>query len=137
MRTASFSPSDRAILADIAGLYRQIGQPTRSLTTIQRLIDTYPPDGAPQPFYLIEGVTLKELRRPQQAAECLAQAVRVGPPNADVYGQLAEVQLSLGQPGEAWRAVQAALAIDSNHAAGREIAARLASQNESAEAIRR
>ena len=136
-RALELAPNDRALLADVAGLYRQIGQPTRSLTTIQRLIDTYPANQSPQSLRLIEGITLKELGRPREAAESLLAAVRIGPPNADIYSQLAEVHLSLGQPIEASQAVDSALAIDPNHAASRAMAARLASRSEPAEVTRR
>ena len=49
-------------------LYRQRGQATRSLTTLHHLLETYPPGEEPQSVLMLEGLTLLDLGRPQQAA---------------------------------------------------------------------
>jgi tetratricopeptide (TPR) repeat protein len=136
-RALELAPNDRDVLVDTAGLYRQIGQPTRCLTTIHRLIDTYPPQQVSQQALLLEGLTLKELGRGRQALESLASANRAGPPNADVLCQLAEVYLSLGEFDAATLAAKDALAVDANHAASQTVLTRLAGRTAPTEAVRR
>jgi tetratricopeptide (TPR) repeat protein len=127
-RALGLAPNDRQLLMDIAHIYRQIGQPTRCLTTVQRLVDTYPPGQAPQQALLLEGLTLNELGRHRQAAESLLAANQAGPPSAEVLCQLAHVQSSLGDYESAMQAAQQALAIDADHAASREIVTQLAAR---------
>jgi tetratricopeptide (TPR) repeat protein len=136
-RALDFAPHDREVLIDIAGIYRQIGQPTRCLTTLHQLIDTYPQGQAPQQAMLLEGITLKELGRGRQAAESLLAAARAGPPNADVLSQLAQAYDSLGDYAAATAAAQEALAVDANHAPSRALLTQLASRPASPEPIRR
>jgi tetratricopeptide (TPR) repeat protein len=136
-RALELAPIDRGVLADTAALYRQIGQPTRCLTTIHQWIDTYPQQQAPQQALLLEGLTLKELGRSRQAAESLTAASRAGPPNAEILCQLAEVYLSLGEIESATAAANDALAVDANHAASRAVLAQLAVRSTSGEPLRR
>jgi tetratricopeptide (TPR) repeat protein len=136
-RALELSPNDRDVLLDIAGIYRQIGQPTRCLTTVRELIDTYPPGQAPQQALLIEGMALIKLDRGRQALESLTAAQRAGPPNADVLCRMAEVYLSLGEIDSAAAAAKNALAIDSNHAASQALLTQLAGRTAPSEPVRR
>jgi tetratricopeptide (TPR) repeat protein len=128
-RALDYAPQDRDVLLDIAGIYRQINQPSRCLTTLHQLIDTYPPGQAPQQALLLEGITLQQLGRGRQAAESLLAAARAGPPSADVYGPLAQAYASIGEVEAATAAAQQALAIDANHAPSRALLAQLAGRS--------
>jgi tetratricopeptide (TPR) repeat protein len=127
-RALDLAPNDRELLLDIANIYQQIGQPTRCLTTVQRLVDTYPPGQVPQQALLLEGLTLKELGRHRQAAESLFAANQAGSPSAEILCQLAQVYSSLGDYQRAMQAAQQALAVDANHIASRELLTQLAAR---------
>jgi Tfp pilus assembly protein PilF len=125
-RALQYAPENPELLLDVAVLYRQRGQAARSLASIHQLLDTYPPGEEPQmPLYL-EGQILAELGRPTQAATSLIAACRRGPPNADIYCQLAEAQAASGDYSAATVAAQQALAIDASHQASRELLRRMA-----------
>jgi len=136
-RALEYAPKDRNVLHEIAEIYQKIGQPTRCLTTLHQLIETFPPGQAPQQVLMWEGVTLRELGRGRQAAESLAAASRAGPPNIEILSQLAQVQAALGENVAAQQAAQQALAIDPSHAPSRELIARLAEQAKPTEPLRR
>jgi predicted Zn-dependent protease len=54
--------------------------------------------------------------RLSEAAERLAQAVRRGHPSADLWYELAQTQLALGDATAAWQSLEAALKCDPEHA---------------------
>jgi tetratricopeptide (TPR) repeat protein len=74
----------------------------------------------------MEGLTLADLGRPEQAVESLEIANRQGPANADVLYYLAQAQLTCGRPAAATTAAQQALAINPSHAPSRQLLAQLA-----------
>lgn len=125
-RSLEYAPDTQDVLMDVAAIYRQLGQHDRSLTTLQHLIDTYPPGQATQLAYWMEGLTLADLGRPQQAAESLRVANQQGPPNADILYYLAQAQLASGRPAEAVIAAQEAVAANPTHTASRQLLAQLA-----------
>ena len=114
-RSLQFAPDSSDVLMDIAAIYRQCGQHDRCLTTLHHLLDTYPPGQATQLAYWMEGLSLADLGRPEQAVECLEIANRQGPANADVLYYLAQAQLTCGRPAAATAAAQQALAINPAH----------------------
>ena len=126
-RALEYAPQDRDVLLDIAGIYQLIGQPTRRLTTLHQLMDTYPSGQKPQPLLLMEAMALKELGRGRQATESLRAASQVGPPSADVLSQLAQAHASMGEYDLATHAAQQALEVDASHIASRELLTRLTS----------
>lgn len=125
-RALQFDPDNAELLQDVAVLYRQRRQPARALAALHHLVDTYPPGEEPQLSMLLQGQTLVELGRPGQAAEILAAAVRRGPPNADLYYQLAQAQAAAGDTAAASASAQQALSVDASHVASRQLLAQLA-----------
>ena len=128
-RSLQFAPDQSDVLMDIAALYRQRGQHDRCLTTLQHLLDTYPPGQGTQLAYWMEGLTLSDLGRPQQAAESLRIASQQGPPNADILYYLAQAELAGGRPDAAATAAQQALAINPSHAPSRQLLTELAARS--------
>ena len=125
-RALQYAPESPDVLLDIAALYRQRGQHTRCLTTLHHLLDTYPEGEEPRLALQLEGLTLADLGRPQQAVESLTAANLRGPPNAETLYHLAEVLVAADRPGEATVAAQQALAADASHEPSRQLLARLA-----------
>jgi tetratricopeptide (TPR) repeat protein len=123
-----FDPSSSDMLSDVAMLYRQRGMPERSLTTIHHLLDAYSPGEEPAEALALEGVTLLELGRPQQACEALALATQRGKPNADTFYYLAQAYSAAGDVEKASATAQQALAINASHQPARELLAQLASR---------
>jgi tetratricopeptide (TPR) repeat protein len=126
-RALQFAPENPDLLQDVAMLYRQQGQPARALAALHHLLDTYAPGEEPQLSLILEGQTLAELGRPSQAAESLAAAVRRGPPNAELFYQLAQAQSDAGDYSSASAAARQALVLDASHEPSRQLLARLAS----------
>ena len=127
-RSLQFAPDQSDVLMDIVALYRQRGQHDRCLTTLQHLLDTYPPGQGTQLAYWMEGLTLTDLGRPQQAAESLRIASQQGPPNADILYYLAQAELAGGRPDAAATAAQQALAVNPSHAPSRQLLTELAAR---------
>jgi tetratricopeptide (TPR) repeat protein len=125
-RSLQFAPDSSDVLMDLAAIYRQRGQHDRCLTTLHHLLDTYPPGQATQLAYWMEGLTLADLGRPEQAVESLETANRQGPANADVLYYLAQAQLACGRPADATTAAQQALAVNPQHAPSRQLLTQLA-----------
>lgn len=125
-RSLQFAPDTSDVLMDIAAIYRQRGQHDRCLTTLQYLLDTYPPGQGTQLAYWMEGLALADLGRPEQAAQSLLAANRVGPPNADILYYLAQANLAAGQRAAAVSAAQEALVTNSAHIPSRQLLATLA-----------
>jgi len=132
-----FAPETSDVLLDVAMIYRQRGQSARSLTTLHRLLDTYPPGEEPQQAMLLEGLTLLDLGRPQQATEALVLAAQRGPPNVDVLYNLAQAYWAAGKLEQATATAQQALALDASHQPSRELVAQLAARGGSGEVQRR
>jgi tetratricopeptide (TPR) repeat protein len=124
-RALQYAPNNSDVLLDLAALYRQRGQPTRCLTTLHHLLETYPPGEEPQLVLLLEGLTLSELGRPQQAVESLLAASQRGPRNVEVLYRLAQAQLAAGDPATAAITAEQALAVDATHEQSRKLVAEL------------
>jgi tetratricopeptide (TPR) repeat protein len=125
-RALVFDPDDSNLLLELATMYREQGEPARCLTTLHHLHDTYSPGEEPQNALLLEGLTLMDLKRPDQASEVLLTASKRGTPDPDVFYHLAEAQSASGNYSEAIAVVHQALAIDSSHEASRALLAQLA-----------
>ena len=124
-RALQFAPDSPELLQDVAMLYRQRGQPARALATLHHLLDTFPPGEEPQLSLLLEGQTLADLGRPNQAAATLAEAVRRGPPNAELLYHLAQAQTAAGDNRAATATAERAVAVDASHEASRQLLNRL------------
>jgi len=101
------------------------------------LLDSYVPGEEPQLLLILEGQTLADLGRPSQAAESLAAAVRCGPPNAELFYQLAQAQSDAGDYSSASATARQALILDASHEPSRQLLARLASVTGPADLERR
>jgi tetratricopeptide (TPR) repeat protein len=131
-----FEPNNSEILLDVATVYRQRGMPERSLTAILRLMDSYPPGEEPQNALVLQGVTLLDLGRPQQACECLTLATQRGAPSADGMYYLAKAYMAAGDATKATATAQQALALNASHQPSRQLLTQLAALPE-AEATQR
>ena len=129
-RAIELAPDRSELLLEVASLYRQRGQNTRCLTAIYHLLDTYPSGGEPQSVLVLQGQTLMDLGRPQQATDAFLAAVQHGPPSADVYFYLAQSYSAAGQVNEASGAAQRALAINGAHDPSRQLLAQLAAHTD-------
>ena len=75
LRALGYAPKDRAILLEVAELYRQQNQPERSLQTLQCLADTYSPGEEPGQVHHLLGQAYVALGRYDDAVESLSLAV--------------------------------------------------------------
>ena len=132
-----FAPNSSDILFDVAMLYRERGLPERSLTTIHHLLDTYPPGEEPPNVLTLEGVTLIDLKRPQQACEPLELATRRGSPNADTFYYLAQAYSGAGDVARASATAEQALAINASHQPAKQLLTQLAARADDATTRRR
>jgi predicted Zn-dependent protease len=125
-RAVELEPDRSDLLVEVASIYRQRGQNTRCLTAIYHLLDSYPSGEEPQPVLVMQGQTLMDLGRPQQAATAFLAAAQHGPPSADVYFCLAQACSAAGRFEEASAAAQQALALNGTHDASRQLLTQLA-----------
>jgi tetratricopeptide (TPR) repeat protein len=136
-RAVELSPQNSDLLLEIAQIYRKRGQNVRCLTAVYHVLDTYSPGEEPQSVLTLQGVTLLDLGRPQQASDVFLTAIQHGPPSADLYSFLAQSYSDTGRVAEATEAAQRALAIDGTHDRSRKLLALLASRAEAAGTQRR
>src|SRR4051812_46289555 len=122
-RAVELAPDRSDLLLEVATMYRRRGQNTRCLTAIYHLLDTYPSGEEPQPVLVMQGQTLMDLGRPQQATDAFLAAVQHGPPNADLCFYLAQSYSAAGRGSEASAAAQQALAINGAHEPSRQLLA--------------
>jgi predicted Zn-dependent protease len=124
-RAVELAPDRSDLLLEVASLYRLRGQNARCLTAIYHLLDSYPSGEEPQSVLVMQGQTLMDLGRPQQATDAFLAAIQRGPPNADVCFCLAQSYSAAGRSNEASAAAQQALAINGAHDASRQLLAQL------------
>jgi tetratricopeptide (TPR) repeat protein len=136
-RAVELAPDRSELLLEVASQYRQRGQNTRCLTAIYHLLDTYPSGEEPQSVLVMQGQTLMDLGRPQQATEAFLAAVQHGPPSADVYFYLAQSYSAAGRRNEATAAAQQALAINDAHDPSQQLLAQLAAHTDAGTPQRR
>lgn len=127
-RSLIFDPDNSAVLFELASIYRARGEPARCLTTLHHLRDTYSDGREPLEALTLEGLTLMDLKRPQQASEVLAVATSRELADADLFFYLAEAHSAAGSYEEAANAAQQALHVDSSHQASRELLNQLATR---------
>ena len=132
-----FAPNSSDVLLDVAVIYRQRGQAARCLTTLHSLLDTYTPGDEPQSVLMLQGLTLMDLGRPQQATESLAAAAHRGKPSADVLCYLAQAYSAAGQIELATTTAHQALALNGSHQASRQLLTQLAARSAPGETLPR
>ena len=114
-RALGYSPDEPQLLLELANLYHRAGEPQRALSTLQRLVDTYPPDEVPQRVYYAQGLALASLERFDDAADSHRAAARRGPADTEVLYRLAEAEMLARRPQAARWAARDALAIEPRH----------------------
>lgn len=108
-------PQNRAILFEVAELYREMNQPERALQTLQTLAECYTPGEEPQNVLYLTGAAYQALGRYDEAVEKMQTAVARGKPNSDLLCRLAEAQLLAGRSREATATASQALALQPKH----------------------
>ncbi len=124
-RALGGAPDDQGILLEVAEVYRELNRPQRALATLHRLSDTYAPGEEPQQVLYLEGLACLALGRNTDAAEKLALAASRDRPSAEILYRLSQAELAAGRPELAAAAARHALDLDPQHAASREILARI------------
>ena len=125
LHALNYAPNDRAILAEVAELHRQLNQPERALQTLQTLAETYPAGEEPGEVLHWMGLAYVALGRYDDGAESLSAAVGRGKPTAEMLCQLGEAQLLAGHRPEAAEAARHALALEPQHQASRNLLQRV------------
>jgi tetratricopeptide (TPR) repeat protein len=125
LRALGYTPSDRAMLREVAELYRQLNQPERALHTLQNLAETYSPGEEPADCLYLTGLAYVALGRYDDGVESFTAALTRGTPTAEMYCQLGQAELLAGHPTEAACAARQALALDSAHQASRDLLDRI------------
>ena len=93
-----YTPNDRAMLREVAELYRQLNQPDRALQTLQSLAETYSPGEEPADCLYLTGLAYVAVGRYDDGVESLSAAVTRGKPTAEMYCQLGQAELLAGHP---------------------------------------
>jgi len=75
-RAVELAPDRSDLLLEVASLYRLRGQNARCLTAIYHLLDSYPSGEEPQSVLVMQGQTLMDLGRPQQATDAFLAAIQ-------------------------------------------------------------
>jgi len=125
LRALGYTPGDRAMLREVAELYREMNQPERALQTLQNLAETYSPGEEPADCLYLTGLAYVALGRYDDGVESFSAAVTRGTPTAEMYCQLGQAQLLAGHPVEAACAARQALVLDSTHRASRDLLDRI------------
>jgi tetratricopeptide (TPR) repeat protein len=125
-RALLLAPNSSPVLIESARLYSEHGEYERALTTVHRLIDTFPPGEEPCEALVLEGRTYLALGRPQQAESVLADASSRYPATAEMTYLRAEAELAQGRPVPAQQFAREALALDGKFAPAHDILGRLA-----------
>jgi tetratricopeptide (TPR) repeat protein len=109
----------------VARIYQHTQRPQRMLATLESLQDQYATGQVPQDVYLMQGIALNTLGRPDQAIDTLIAAKNVDKPTADLMYHLAEAYLLAGDRGSARHSMNTALSLNASHAPSRQLMARL------------
>ena len=124
-RALGYRPDDQLLLLEIAEIHRQLNQPQRALLAIQVAADTYQAGEEPQRLLFLQGLALLALERNEDAAACLSKACSRDIPTAELYYALGQAEFLAGRLEHARAAVQAALAIESDHKSSRLLMAQI------------
>ena len=120
-RALGLAPHDRAILLEIAELYRELNRPERALATLHTLSDTYSPGQEPPQALYFEGLAYEALERWDEAVESFSAARARERPTAEILFRLGRAEWFAGRPAQAAAAAREALAQDPGHQPSREL----------------
>jgi tetratricopeptide (TPR) repeat protein len=114
-RALDFAPNDVAVLLEVAELHQMRSQPQQVLTTVQHLLDLYPPgEESPQALYQ-QGLAQSQLRRDHDAVESFAAAARHDDSNVELLFQLGRAQLMTGKTTAAAANLRRVITLDADH----------------------
>lgn len=126
-RSLAYCEHQPRVQMAVAQIYRQQSRPQRALSTLETLAEQFPPGDVPVDVVALQGNTLKQLGRHQEAAETLAAAASRGAPSADLLIQLAEAQFLAGDASAAQASLDLGLAQDPQHGVGLDLKGQLLS----------
>ncbi|NOZ38835.1 MAG: tetratricopeptide repeat protein [Planctomycetes bacterium] len=120
-----FAPHQTDVLLQVAEVQYELGRPQRSLSTLHRLLDVYPPGEEPQQALWLEGLAYGAMERHQDAVESLAAASQRANPPTNLLYQLARAEQSAGQTASAANTARRVLAVDQQHEPSKLLLAQL------------
>jgi tetratricopeptide (TPR) repeat protein len=115
----------------LAAIYREQNRPQRALSTLEAMAENYAPDLQPAQLKFEQGLAMKALGRYADAADLFAQVADRGDAPADVYFQLAEVQVLSGDSVSARLALDAALEREPQHVASLQLREQIDTERQS------
>jgi tetratricopeptide (TPR) repeat protein len=120
-RSLAYSEHQPRVQMNVAHIYRRQERPQRALSTLETLAEQFPPGEVPVEVIAMQGMSLKQLGRHQDAVQQLAQAAALGTPSSDLLYHLAEAQFLAGDASGAQASLDTALAQDPRHTAGLQL----------------
>jgi len=124
-RALAQAPSDTLILRETAELYQSLGEGRRALTTIEKLVETYPPGEVPPETLALFATALSGQGRHQDAAEQLRAVIDRGGPNAEILYRIGEAEMLAGNHHRAAEAASRAVTLNPAHVAARQLQQRI------------
>lgn len=113
----SIQPAYPRIELAIAEIYLARQRPQRALAVLTVLHQRTAPEHRSRRLLRLEAAACKQLARQEDAVQLLVTAVESGPPDADLFFELAEAQWLAGQPENAGLVLRQALSLAPEHAA--------------------
>ena len=120
-RSLAYSEHQPRVQMNVAQIYRRQNRSQRALSTLETLAEQFPPGEVPLDVIAMQGMSLKELGRHEDAAVMLAQAASQGSPSSDLLFHLAEAQFFAGDASAAQASLDLALAQDPQHSGGLQL----------------
>jgi tetratricopeptide (TPR) repeat protein len=117
-RSLAYCEHQPLVQMSVAQIYARQNRPQRALATLGTLAEQFPPGEVPVEVLAMQGMSLKQLGRPNDAVEMLAHAAALAAPSPELLFQLAEAQHLSGDASAAAASLDRALAQDPGHAAG-------------------
>jgi tetratricopeptide (TPR) repeat protein len=111
----------------VAEIYQAKGRPRRALATLNTLCDQELPGQIPPRVHYLRGLSLKALRRYEDATECFAGLLKDHPDHVDTMYQLAQCQMLAGRWSVARTVAEEGLARDPQLVGCRQLMQELAS----------
>lgn len=85
--------------------------------------------------FILKGISLSQLGRPDEATQALRRAITLGPYNPKAYYNLAVHYYAQGQKNEALEMAREAVRIDSKHAGARDLVTRIEAESMPAQTV--
>ncbi|QEG42864.1 tetratricopeptide repeat protein [Roseimaritima ulvae] len=124
-RALALQPDFPEVQIQAAELYRQQGRYDRLLATLDRLRDSTGDHACPTRVHMLRGIAMRQLGRPDEAAQCFAIAARQTPADPNVHLQIASLSLETNDFSTARLAMRKALELDPQSPLGNELGAQI------------